>query len=120
MTNPENGHPYPKFRKGQEVYFFDYDETRIVKGVIKELVAYEKDNLYNLEIESWKYSVYTPLNNGKEMSWTQRYEWQLYPTYHDCIERQITCYKYRIENNSMNFDQKTQGLWLDFQRGKRP
>jgi hypothetical protein len=118
--NPENGHPYPKFRKGQEVYFFDYDETRIVKGVIKELVAYEKDNLYNLEIESWKYSVYTPLNNGKEMSWTQLYEWQLYPTYHDCIERQITCYKYRIENNSMNFDQKTQGLWLDFQRGKRP
>lgn len=118
--NPENGYPQPKFRKGQEVYFFDYDNTRIVKGVIKELVAYEKDNLYNLEIESWKYRVFTPLDNGNEMSWTQLYEWQLYPTYHDCIERQMTCYKYRIENNTMQFDQKTQGLWLDFQRGKRP
>ena len=47
----EAGYPQPKFHKGQEVYFFDYDETRIVKGVIKELVAYEKDNLYNLEIQ---------------------------------------------------------------------
>lgn len=118
--NPEDGYPKPKFRKGQEVYFFDYDETRIVKGVIKEIVAYEHDTRFGFDVAAWKYRVFTPLNNGNEMSWTQRMEFQLHENYNDCLEKQLTIFKVRIENNSMNFDQKTQGLWLDFQRGKRP
>jgi len=109
----------PKYPKGYEVFFFDEKSNSIRYGIIKSAVKNHVSKLKFTCLQNWihkgnAYKVYVPDESTQKMKLILMPEYKLFSSYKECMENQITFFKYDIEENTRKWEDKIKTFYHTF------
>lgn len=114
------GAPPPKFKVGQEVFFYDLLKNCIKKGIIKHITNCIDGKFPNYFHVCWNYDIYVPRDEWREQEIPVEIheetinQSRIYATFDECIQQTLTDLKYSIIRNTKRWDRKTEQIWKDF------